>query len=53
MKKYVVILLEKICTGIDFIVLRFMPEKLQLKWHCQLAELSSRLDEKWQTGVWK
>lgn len=24
-----------------------------LGWHCPLADLSARLDERWNTGVWK
>lgn len=48
--------LNACCTVVDAIVYRPFMVKLTawspLWWHCQLARLSIKLDDHWQTGFW-
>lgn len=53
MKSLIVIALEKVCMAIDNNIIPLLPERMQVHWFCPLAELSARLDEKWNTGEWQ
>lgn len=52
MKKLIVVALERLCTFMDNYIIHHLPERLQAKWYCKLAEKSATLDERWKTGVW-
>jgi hypothetical protein len=43
--------LERVCSWTHFITLH--RPWLWLFGHCPLASWSARLDDKWETGVWK
>lgn len=45
-RRFVVIWLERLCTGLDLIGYDHLTHKHRL------ALLSDRLDEQWNTGVW-
>jgi len=48
--------LNSACTVVDDVAYRPAVVRLTLRlprwWHCELADLSMRLDDRWETGYW-
>ena len=55
MKRLIVKWLEDLCDLLDRIPLRENGRRVASCWGCRLglADLSARLDERWETGHWK
>lgn len=55
-KRLVVRALNGLCAGVDAVAYRpavvRLGRRLPRWWNCQLAKLSIRLDDRWQTGYW-
>lgn len=49
--------LNRVCTWVDDVAYRPVVVKLTRRlprwWNCQLAHLSIKLDERWNTGYWR
>jgi hypothetical protein len=48
--------LQRACALVDWLAYRpwlvRLTERMPRWWHCQLAQLSMTLDDRWQTGFW-
>lgn len=53
MKRYIVIVLEWLCTPAHIITHHRPWIWLPKVGYCPLASISDNLDQRWQTGVWE